>query len=255
MNAGALSKWVSQTIIRKMGWKDGSFAGCNKGADGFTRAQETIGPVKDYPENSKKLQDLLAGLRLNINTDRPTELTSITMTEAVEHYKLHELADCGRWTAKAYSTRRPEDAGVEPMDAPRIGGNRTRGPSKPLRWSNGLRRLSRASFVRRKPLAGGTKREDPRRDGQRFQSCNTVGVHGPESNRRRRSRVLVSVSLQSVNEHLTFSKLKRCICSGGTGTSGERRWCFWTWLVGTSPGRTGWAEMGGFRFQESPCKA
>ena len=66
--------------------------------------KKTIGPVKDYPENSKKLQDLLAGLRLNINTDGPTELTSITMTEAVEHYKIHELADCGR-DDKAYSTR------------------------------------------------------------------------------------------------------------------------------------------------------
>jgi hypothetical protein len=41
--------------------------------------KRTIGPVKDYPEDSKKLQDLLAGLRLNINTDGPTELTSVTM--------------------------------------------------------------------------------------------------------------------------------------------------------------------------------
>ena len=75
-----------------MGWKDGSFAGCTKARTAVSRERKkTIGPVKDYPENSKKLQDLLAGLRLNINTDGPTELTSITMTEAVEHYKIHEL--------------------------------------------------------------------------------------------------------------------------------------------------------------------
>jgi len=94
-----------QKIARKDGVERWQFRWFSKGADGISRERKkTIGPVKDYPENSKKLQDLLAGLRLNINTDGPTELTSITMTEAVEHYKLHELADCGR-DGKAYSTR------------------------------------------------------------------------------------------------------------------------------------------------------
>lgn len=46
----------------------------------------------------------LARLRLNINVDGPTELTSITMKEAVKHYKYHELIDCGQ-DGKAYSTR------------------------------------------------------------------------------------------------------------------------------------------------------
>ena len=94
-----------QKLIRKDGVERWQFRWRKKGADGISRERKkTIGPVKDYPENSKKLQDLLAGLRLNINTDGPTELTSITMAEAVEHYKLHELADCGR-DGKAFSTR------------------------------------------------------------------------------------------------------------------------------------------------------
>ena len=70
-----------QTITRKDGVERWQFRWLHKGADGISRERKkTIGPVKDYPENSKKLQDLLAGLRLNINTDGPTELTSITMT-------------------------------------------------------------------------------------------------------------------------------------------------------------------------------
>ena len=69
-----------QTIIRKDGVERWQFRWLHKGADGISRERKkTIGPVKDYPENSKKLQDLLAGLRLNVNTDGPTELTSITM--------------------------------------------------------------------------------------------------------------------------------------------------------------------------------
>ena len=66
-----------QTIIRKDGVERWQFRWLHKGADGISRERKkTIGLVKDYPENSKKLQDLLAGLRLNINTDGPTELTS-----------------------------------------------------------------------------------------------------------------------------------------------------------------------------------
>jgi len=105
MNAGALSEWVSPNNNPQRWVERWQFRWLHKGVDGISRERKkTIGPVKDYPEYSKKLQDLLAGLRLNINTDGPTELTSITMTEAVEHYKIHELADCGR-DGKAYSTR------------------------------------------------------------------------------------------------------------------------------------------------------
>jgi len=60
--------------------------------------------VRDYPEKSKKPQDTVAKLRLNINADGPTELTSITMAKAVEHYIVYELGDLGE-EGKAYSTR------------------------------------------------------------------------------------------------------------------------------------------------------
>src|SRR5215469_7285097 len=98
-------KGCLQRILRKDGEERWQFRWLQKCADGTSRERKrTIGRVKDYPENSKKLQDLLARLRLNINSEGPTELTSITVTEAVEHYKLHELADCGP-DGKAYSTR------------------------------------------------------------------------------------------------------------------------------------------------------
>jgi len=94
-----------QKTTRKDGAERWQFRWLEKVADGRSRQRKkTIGLVKDYPEHSKKLQDLLAGLRLNINTDGPTFLTSVTMAEVVEHYKLHELADHGA-NGKAYSTR------------------------------------------------------------------------------------------------------------------------------------------------------
>ncbi len=52
-----------QKISRKDGVERWQFRWLKKGADGISRERKkTIGPVKDYPENSKKLQDLLAGL-------------------------------------------------------------------------------------------------------------------------------------------------------------------------------------------------
>jgi len=76
-----------------------------RAADGSLRPRKKIiGTVHEWPQNSKKLHDKLAGLRLLINADGPTALTSITMAALVEHYKVHELwgnSDEG----KAHSTR------------------------------------------------------------------------------------------------------------------------------------------------------
>jgi len=95
-----------QKTTRKDGAERWQFRWLEKGADGTSRERKkTIGLVKDYPEHGKKLQDLLAGLRLNINTDGPTELTSVTMGAAVEHYMQHELADNGADVEAARAAR------------------------------------------------------------------------------------------------------------------------------------------------------
>ena len=78
-----------QKITRKDGAERWQFRWLHKGADGIAlERKKTIGPVKDYPENSKKLQDLLAGLRLNINTDGPTEfwMAEPFISKTEEHF-------------------------------------------------------------------------------------------------------------------------------------------------------------------------
>jgi integrase len=132
------------------------FRWLKKGADGISRERKkTIGPVKDYPENSKKLQDLLAGLRLNINTDGPTNLTSITMAEAVEHYKLHELTDSGQ-EGKAYSTRNRKTAVLNRWILPHWGKLELKAV-KTVAVEQWLKTLVTSKFGKPKRLAGGTR--------------------------------------------------------------------------------------------------
>jgi len=145
-----------QKIVRKDGVERWQFRWLKKGADGISRERKkTIGPVKDYPENSKKLQDLLAGLRLNINTDGPTNLTSITMAEGVEHYKLHELADSGP-EGKAYSTRNRKTWVLNRWILPHWGKLEMRA-IKTIAVEKWLKTLITSKFGKPKPLAGGTR--------------------------------------------------------------------------------------------------
>lgn len=144
-----------QKISRKDGVERWQFRWLAKGADGTSRERKkTVGPVKDYPENSKKLQDLLAGLRLNINADGPTRLTSI-MAEAIEHYKINELADHGE-EGKAYSTRNRKTLVLNPWVLPRWGKHDLRA-IKTVAVEQWLKTLMTERFGTPKRLAGGTK--------------------------------------------------------------------------------------------------
>src|SRR5437773_11749435 len=145
-----------QKITRKDGVERWQFRWLTKGADGISRERKkTIGRVKEYPENSKKLQDLIAGLRLNINTDGPTELTCVNMSEAVEHYKIHELADYGR-DGKAYSTRNRKTLVLNRWVLPHWGKVELRA-IKTVAVEQWLKTLVTTKFGEPKPLAGGTR--------------------------------------------------------------------------------------------------
>jgi integrase len=145
-----------QKISRKDGVERWQFRWLAKGADGTSRERKkTVGPVKDYPENSKKLQDLLAGLRLNINADGPTKLNSITLAEAIEHYKINELADHGE-EGKAYSTRNRKTQVLNRWVLPRWGKHDLRA-IKTVAVEQWLKTLMTEKFGKPKRLAGGTR--------------------------------------------------------------------------------------------------
>ena len=70
------------TIKRKDGIERWLIRWRERCPDGTLRERnKIIGLVRDYPEKSKKLRDTVAKLRLNINADGPTELTSITVAQ------------------------------------------------------------------------------------------------------------------------------------------------------------------------------
>ena len=94
-------------------------------------------------------------LRVNINTDGPTELTSITMAEAVDHYTVHELADCGA-EGKAYSTRSRKTQLLSRWVVPHWGKMELRA-IKTVAVEQWLKTLVTTKFGKPKPLAGGTR--------------------------------------------------------------------------------------------------
>src|ERR1700691_1630049 len=108
-----------------------------------------------------------------------------------------------------------------------IGENSNSGLSKPLRWSNGLSHLSRASLAGANFLQVAQEKKSVTRWAA-FSIMQYGGSSLTAIQSQVLARVLVFVFLQSVSEPLTFSKLKRCICCWGYWGFGKRRWCFST---------------------------
>ncbi|MGA8149778.1 MAG: site-specific integrase [Terriglobales bacterium] len=125
-------------------------------SDGTLRERnKVIGTVEEYPTKSKKLHEAVTRLRVNINTDGPTELTSITMAKAVDHYTVHELADCGA-EGKAYSTRSRKTQLLSRWVVPHWGKVELRA-IKTVAVEQWLKTLVTTRFGKPKPLAGGTR--------------------------------------------------------------------------------------------------
>jgi integrase len=144
------------TIRRKDGVERWLFRWRERCNDGTLRERnKVIGTVEEYPTKSKKLHEAVTRLRVNINTDGPTELTSITMAKAVEHYSIHELADCGA-EGKAYSTRSRKTQLLSRWVVPHWGKVELRA-IKTVAVEQWLKTLVTAKFGKSKPLAGGTR--------------------------------------------------------------------------------------------------
>jgi integrase len=94
-------------VTRKDGIERWQFRWRSRYPDGSLRpSKKTIGPVSEYPLNSKKLQDVLLGLRMKVNMDPSTRLGPITISALVEHYERIELAEPeDEESGRAYSTR------------------------------------------------------------------------------------------------------------------------------------------------------
>jgi hypothetical protein len=164
------------TIKRKDGTERWLFRWRERCPDGTLRERnKIIGLVRDYPEKSKKLQDTVAKLRLNINADGPTELTSITMAKTVEHYIVHELGDLGE-EGKAYSTRSRKTLLLNHWVLPYWGKFDLRA-IKTIAVEQWLKTLVTTKSGDPRPLAGGTKEKIRGRNEQCLQSCDSMGVH------------------------------------------------------------------------------
>jgi integrase len=144
------------TIRRKDGVERWLFRWRERCTDGTQRERnKVIGTVEEYPTKSKKLHEVVTRLRVNINTDGPTELTSITMAKAVEHYTTHELTDCGA-EGKAYSTRSRKTQLLNRWVVPQWGKVELRA-IKTVAVEQWLKTLVTTKFGKPKLLAGGTR--------------------------------------------------------------------------------------------------
>ncbi len=144
------------TIRRKDGVERWLFRWRERCSDGTLRERnKVIGTVEEYPTKSKKLHEAVTRLRVNINTDGPTELTSITMAKAVDHYTVHELADCGA-EGKAYSTRSRKTQLLSKWVVPHWGKLELRA-IKTVAVEQWLKTIVTTKFGKPKPLAGGTR--------------------------------------------------------------------------------------------------
>jgi len=144
------------TIKRRDGVERWLFRWRERSTDGTLRERnKVIGTVEEYPAKSKKLHEAVTRLRVNINTDGPNELTSVTMAMAVEHYSVHELADCGA-EGKAYSTRSRKTQLLNQRVLPKWGKMELRA-IKTIAVEQWLKTLVTAKFGKPKPLAGGTR--------------------------------------------------------------------------------------------------
>lgn len=217
-----------RTIMRKDGVQRWLFRWRERGADGTLRERnKIIGLIKEYPKNSKKLQDAVARLRLNINSDGPTELTSITTSKAVGHYRVHELADCGP-EGKSYSTRNRKISLLNRWVLPHWGKFELRA-IKTVAVEQWLKTLVTTKFGKPKLLAGGTREKI--RDAMscifnhaiRWEFTDRNPITGPtkrsgvrvSAKRERTPDILEVQEMQS--QHLVF---------------GKEPWCSWTCRLG-----------------------
>jgi integrase len=234
------------TIKRKDGIERWLFRWRERRLDGTLRERnKIIGSVRDYPETSKKLQETVARLRLNINTDGPTELTSITMAKVVEHYIVHELADCGA-DGKAYSTRSKKTQVLNRWILPRWGKLELRA-IKTVAVEQWLTGLVTSRFGKRKRLAGGTKEKI--RDAMssvfnhaiRWEFTDRNPITGPT----KRSGVRVSAKRERTPDILDVQEMQLLLAALGIR---ERAMVFLAMPAGLRRGELAGLQRGDFDF-------
>jgi integrase len=213
------------TVTRRDGIERWQFRWRARNPDGSLRpCKKTIGPVSEYPEKSKKLQELLLNLRMNINTQASTRQSPITMKALVEHYQKTELAEPeDEESGKAHSTRSRLKYLLDRWVTPRWGKEDV-GTIATVAVENWLKTLTRAKNKRKqtqKPddspvrLARGTRAKIRNamgavfNHGIRWQFTDRNPITGPVKG----SGVRVSAKRMSTPDILTISEMQMLIAS------------------------------------------